>query len=53
MDGMELVGCFRLDEELRRIPVIMQTGADQPELVRQGIDVGVFYYLTNPFDDNV
>ena len=53
MDGMELVERLKLDEELRRIPIVMQTGADQPEQIRQGIDAGVFYYLTKPFDDSV
>lgn len=53
MDGMELVERIKDDEELRRIPIIMQTGSDQPEQIRQGIDAGVFYYLTKPFEDSV
>lgn len=53
MDGMELVERIKDDDELRKIPIIMQTGSDQPEQIRQGIDAGVFYYLTKPFDNSV
>ena len=53
MDGMELVNRIKDDDELHKIPIIMQTGSDQPEQIRQGIDAGVFYYLTKPFDNTV
>ncbi|MGI9509471.1 MAG: response regulator [Geminicoccaceae bacterium] len=53
MDGMELVERLKEYDELRKIPIIMQTGSDQPEQIRQGIDAGVFYYLTKPFEDTV
>lgn len=50
MDGMALARRLQDDNRLRRIPVIMLTGADRPEEMREGIDVGVFYYLTKPLD---
>jgi CheY-like chemotaxis protein len=53
MDGMEVLRRIRMDDELARIPIIMQTGADRPDQVKEGIDAGVFYYLTKPFDNSV
>ncbi len=53
MDGMELVNRIKDDGELGKIPIIMQTGSDQPEQIKEGIDAGVFYYLTKPFEDGV
>lgn len=53
MDGMELVSRIKDDDDLSRIPIIMQTGSDQPEQITQGLDAGVFYYLTKPFEDSV
>jgi CheY-like chemotaxis protein len=50
LDGIALVKRTRQDPALRRIPIIMVTGIDQPEQVREGIDAGVFYYLTKPID---
>ncbi|MGI9493464.1 MAG: response regulator [Geminicoccaceae bacterium] len=53
MDGMEVLRRIRMDDDLARIPIIMQTGADKPDQVKEGIDAGVFYYLTKPFDNSV
>ncbi len=50
MDGMAVARRLQSDSRLRRIPVIMLTGADRPEQMREGIDAGVFYYLTKPLD---
>ncbi len=53
MTGMELVKKLKSDDKFRRIPVIMQTGSDKPEQIREGIDAGVFYYLTKPVQIDV
>ena len=53
MDGMELMKAMKRDRRMRSIPVIMQTGMDSPEEVREGLDAGVFYYLTKPVDADV
>jgi CheY-like chemotaxis protein len=50
LDGIALVKRTRQDPVLRPIPIIMVTGIDQPEQIREGIDAGVFYYLTKPID---
>lgn len=49
MNGLELFKLMQAEPRLRQIPVIMQTGADSPEEVRQGIEAGLYYYLVKPF----
>jgi two-component system, cell cycle response regulator len=53
MDGLQLVRRMKETRELRSMPVIMQTGSDRPDQVKQGIDAGVFYYLTKPVNADV
>lgn len=53
MDGMEVIKRLKDDQEYKHIPIIMQTGSNKTEQIREGIDAGVFYYLTKPFKDEV
>lgn len=48
MDGIEVCNAMKADERFRNIPIIMQTAADHPEEISEGIAAGVFYYLTKP-----
>ncbi|MGE0251550.1 MAG: response regulator [Dongiaceae bacterium] len=48
MDGLQLIAKIKKNHRLARIPVVMQTGSDKPEQIKEGIDAGVFYYLTKP-----
>ena len=50
MDGMEVITALQADDALKSIPIIMQTAADKPEEISEGIKAGVFYYLTKPID---
>jgi CheY-like chemotaxis protein/anti-sigma regulatory factor (Ser/Thr protein kinase) len=50
MDGMEVTRKIQADNELKHIPIVMQTAADQPEQISEGIKAGVFYYLTKPIE---
>jgi CheY-like chemotaxis protein/anti-sigma regulatory factor (Ser/Thr protein kinase) len=50
MDGMEVTKKIQADSELKHIPIIMQTAADKPEQISEGIKAGVFYYLTKPIE---
>ena len=50
MDGMEVTKKIQSDSELKHIPIIMQTAADKPEQISEGIKAGVFYYLTKPIE---
>jgi two-component system, cell cycle response regulator len=48
MDGLTAVRRMKENPELRNIPVIMVTGADTVQEMQEGLDAGVFYYLTKP-----
>jgi len=51
MDGMAFIRQQKTHEKFRHIPVIMQTGAASTEQMKEGIEAGVFYYLTKPYDE--
>lgn len=53
MNGLEVVSMMKNDPALKNIPIIMQTGSDKAEQIREGIDAGVYYYLTKPIDEDV
>ena len=48
MDGIEVTRQVKADPRLKYIPIIMQTAADNPDQISEGIKAGVFYYLTKP-----
>jgi CheY-like chemotaxis protein len=47
MDGIKAVQKIKNNPCLRNIPIIMVTSADTTKEMREGLDAGVFYYLTN------
>ncbi len=49
MDGMTFMENLNADPRYSHIPVVMQTAAASQEEVMQGINAGVFYYLTKPY----
>lgn len=53
MDGLTAVKRMKDSRIMRNIPVIMVTGADSTEEMREGLDAGVFYYLTKPVDEKM
>lgn len=50
LDGIGFMHRLLGDETLRHIPVIMQTAAAQEEQIAEGVEAGVYYYLTKPFN---
>lgn len=48
LDGMALLEWIKNQPELKRIPVIMETGIDDIEQVWRGIAAGAHYYLVKP-----
>lgn len=48
MSGMEFIRIVKQDARYRHIPIIMITGHDKPEQIKEGIEAGVYYYLTKP-----
>ena len=53
MDGMEFMKKLRQQDEFVHLPVIMQTAAAGPSQIAEGMQSGVFYYLTKPYDEEV
>lgn len=53
MDGLELVKWLKNQPKFSKLPVIMQTGSDAPAQIKEGIDAGVFYYLTKPVQEEI
>lgn len=53
MDGMQFMKQIKHSTAYSNIPVIMQTAAAEKEQVAEGIQAGVFYYLTKPYDKQV
>jgi len=49
MSGMEFLEKLHEHERFREIPVVMQTAAAMTEQVMQGVQAGVYYYLTKPY----
>ncbi|MBX9848035.1 MAG: response regulator [Rhodocyclaceae bacterium] len=49
MDGIQLLRLLKVDARFKQVPVVMQTAANSPEEVRQGIAAGAFYYLAKPY----
>lgn len=53
MDGLSAVRQIKDDPELRKIPVIMVIGASTTKQMQEGLEAGVFYYLTKPVNEDV
>lgn len=53
MDGMAVLAKIKEHPSLKDIPVIMQTAMDREEEIIDGIEAGVHYYLTKPYDIDV
>lgn len=53
MDGLSAIRQMKQDYTLRNIPVIMVTSADTMQEMQEGLDAGVFYYLTKPVKEEM
>lgn len=51
MSGLEVLKKMQASEELKHIPVIIQSARASKEDVIEGIEAGAFYYLTKPFNE--
>lgn len=49
LDGIGLLKRMKGDARLSAIPVIMQTAANSPDQIREGLEAGAYYYLTKPY----
>jgi serine phosphatase RsbU (regulator of sigma subunit) len=53
MDGFEVTRQIKSDPELQTIPVLMLTGADNPQYVVQGLDAGADDFVTKGSDTEI
>tara|TARA_Y100001936_G_C16039855_1_gene650864 strand:- start:926 stop:1786 length:861 start_codon:yes stop_codon:yes gene_type:complete len=53
MDGIGVVEELKHIPQALNIPIVMVTGSTEPDEVKEGIDAGVFYYLTKPYAEDV
>lgn len=53
MNGMELLRTLKKDPRYTAIPVIMVTGNNDHDSIREGLHEGACYYLTKPFQPQV
>jgi two-component system, cell cycle response regulator len=53
MDGLVAVRRMKNHPDLRKIPIVMVTAANNKKDIQDGLEAGVFYYLTKPVDEDV
>jgi CheY-like chemotaxis protein/anti-sigma regulatory factor (Ser/Thr protein kinase) len=53
MGGLEVLAELQADEHFKWMPVVMQTSAATPREICEGMEAGVFFYLTKPYDSDV
>ncbi len=53
MDGLTAVKRIKSEPKLRNMPVIMITGTDTDDAIDDGLNAGVFYYLTKPVKEEM
>lgn len=49
MSGFDLVELVKKQENLKRIPIIMQTASDDKVQLVEGFKLGIYHYLTKPY----
>lgn len=50
MDGIEVLTRIKNDEQIHRLPVIMQTASTGKTNMLEGLNAGAYYYLSKPYD---
>lgn len=50
MNGIEVMHYINSDPRTKNIPVIMQSAAASNDEIKEGMEVGIFHYLTKPFE---
>lgn len=53
LSGIDLLKRIKMHPQLKRIPVIIQTGDAGMAQMREGLESGAYYYLTKPFHPNI
>ncbi|NDG05414.1 MAG: response regulator, partial [Alphaproteobacteria bacterium] len=53
LNGLDVLKKLKADERFKSIPVVMQTAAASSRQIEEGIQAGVYYYLTKPYDERL
>jgi DNA-binding response OmpR family regulator len=53
LNGMEVLRAVKANPALADVPVIMQSAAAAHHQILEGIEAGVYYYLTKPYEDRM
>ncbi|MCP4106761.1 MAG: response regulator [Desulfobacteraceae bacterium] len=53
MNGMEVLAKMKAHKFLKKVPVIFQTGMIKDSDILEGLDAGVDYYITKPFNSSI
>ena len=53
LTGLDVMAELKADEQFKWMPVVMQTSAASPTEICEGMEAGVFFYLTKPFEPQV
>ncbi|MDX1950015.1 MAG: response regulator [Rickettsiales bacterium] len=53
MDGMSFIRRIKEDNRFRDTPIIMQTAMNEDYQIQEGIEAGVYWYITKPFNQNM
>ncbi len=53
LTGLDVMMELKADEQFKWIPVVMQTSAASPNEICEGMEAGVFFYLTKPYEQQV
>lgn len=53
LDGIEVLKKIKNDDDLKEIPVILQTALSSTQDILDGLECGAFYYLTKPYSKKV
>ncbi len=53
LTGLDVMRELKADEQFKWMPVVMQTSAASPSEICEGMEAGVFFYLTKPYEPEV
>ena len=53
VSGIEFLKWLKQTQSFETIQVIMQTGMDHPDNIKEGVEAGAFFYLTKPVAKNL
>lgn len=53
ISGIDFLKWLKQEDSFRTIQVVMQTGMNHPDNIKEGVEAGAFFYLTKPVAKNL